>query len=104
VNAVIQGRKSFETFACLVCHETTENDKSLRLGSNLYGLFQNTPRSREFLSSASGINPLSPLPPRFKCDFDPFPPKQIPSSPTIFLLRMRGPNFSFQKDNEIKIN
>ena len=55
VNAVIEGRKSFETFGCMVCHATTENDKSVRSGPNLYGLFQNTPRSREVLSSASGI-------------------------------------------------
>ena len=63
VNAVIQGRKSFETFACLVCHAAGENYKPLRLGSNLYGLFQHTPRSREVLSSASGIKPLLPFRP-----------------------------------------
>lgn len=74
------------------------------LGSNLYGLFKHTPRSREVLNSASGINPLSPLRPGPNATLNLSRQKQIPSSPTIFLLRVSGPIFSFQNDNEIKIN
>ena len=55
VNAVLEGKKAFETYGCMVCHAVNDTDKSVRSGPNLYSLFQNTPRDREVLSSASGI-------------------------------------------------
>ena len=55
VNAVIEGKKAFETYGCMVCHAVKDTDKSVRSGPNLYSLFQNTPRDREVLSSTSGI-------------------------------------------------
>ena len=55
INAVIEGKKAFETYGCMVCHAVKDTDKSVRSGPNLYSLFQNTPRDREVLSSASGI-------------------------------------------------
>ena len=55
VDAVVEGKKAFETYGCMVCHAVNETDKSVRSGPNLYSLFQKTPRDREVLSSVSGI-------------------------------------------------
>ncbi|MEC7856935.1 MAG: c-type cytochrome, partial [Verrucomicrobiota bacterium] len=55
VDAVVEGKKAFETYGCMVCHAVNETDKSVRSGPNLYSLFLKTPRDRKVLSSVSGI-------------------------------------------------
>ncbi|MED5472182.1 MAG: c-type cytochrome, partial [Verrucomicrobiota bacterium] len=55
IDAVIEGKKAFETYGCVVCHAIDKADKSFRTGPNLYGLFHTDPRDREVVSAASGI-------------------------------------------------
>ncbi|MEC7861543.1 MAG: hypothetical protein VYC70_02820, partial [Verrucomicrobiota bacterium] len=55
IDAVIEGRKAFETYGCTVCHAIDKADKSFRTGPNLYGLFHTEPRGREVVSAESGI-------------------------------------------------
>lgn len=54
VDAVVEGREAFETYGCAVCHAATKNDKSVRTGPNLYGLFLNQVREREVAHPDSG--------------------------------------------------
>ena len=39
IDAVVEGKKAFETYGCTVCHAIDKADKSFRTGPNLYGLF-----------------------------------------------------------------
>ena len=55
IDAVVEGRKAFETYGCTVCHSIDKADKSFKTGPNLYGLFHTNPRNREVVSAASGI-------------------------------------------------
>lgn len=54
INAVAEGKKAFETYGCMVCHVVSKDDKSLRTGPSLYGLFVNEPREREVAVAGSG--------------------------------------------------
>ena len=54
IDAVVEGKKAFETYGCAVCHAIAKDDKSFRTGPNLYGLFQNEPRDREVVNPESG--------------------------------------------------
>ena len=55
IDAVVEGRKAFETYGCTVCHAIDKADKSFRTGPNLYGLFHTNSRKREVVSAESGI-------------------------------------------------
>jgi hypothetical protein len=54
VDAVAEGKRSFETYGCAVCHATLRDDQSVRTGPNLFGLFLNRPREREVAHPKSG--------------------------------------------------
>ena len=55
IDAVVEGRKAFETYGCMVCHAIDSGDKSFRTGPRWYGLFHTNPRNREVVSAESGI-------------------------------------------------
>lgn len=47
VDAVVAGKKVFETVGCSECHTVTKNDPSNKTGPNLFGLLLTTPRDRK---------------------------------------------------------
>ena len=53
IDAVADGRQAFATYGCITCHVVDKNDKSVRSGPSLYGLFLNEPREREILVPGS---------------------------------------------------
>jgi mono/diheme cytochrome c family protein len=53
-NAVERGKEVFESQNCIVCHSSEKDDKSLKTGPNLHGLFLTEPREREVVVVASG--------------------------------------------------
>lgn len=46
-DAVVHGKEVFSSMGCVECHVVEKNDKSMKTGPNLYGLFLSTPRMRE---------------------------------------------------------
>lgn len=45
-DAVAHGKEVFTSKGCVECHSIQKNDKSMKTGPNLYGLFLKTPRDR----------------------------------------------------------
>lgn len=46
-DAVAHGKEVFTSKGCVECHAIQKNDKSMKTGPNLYGLFLKNPRTRE---------------------------------------------------------
>jgi hypothetical protein len=58
LDAVAEGRQSFEVYGCVVCHAVDQNDASVRTGPSLHGLFLSQPRSREVLDPQSNTRKI----------------------------------------------
>lgn len=54
VDFVAQGKETFESVGCNVCHSTIKDDPTVTTGPNLFGLFTKEPRSREVLEGGEG--------------------------------------------------
>ena len=49
IDAVAEGKKTFDTMGCMECHVSSPTDDSLKTGPTLYGLFLSTPRNRDVM-------------------------------------------------------
>lgn len=49
VDFVALGKETFESFGCNVCHTISTDNTAVSTGPNLYGLFMQTPRTREIV-------------------------------------------------------
>ena len=50
IDAVAEGKNTFDTMGCMECHTTTASDDSIKTGPTLYGLFLNEARDRKVVA------------------------------------------------------
>jgi len=53
IDAVAEGKKTFDTMGCMECHVVSPTDDSLKTGPSLHGLFLTTPRDRKVIQKGS---------------------------------------------------